>query len=344
MQTGKKPESRLRINRRVWIIRDLLNKPLRQKDILDLWRKRGRIQYEEIKKLASKGMAGAVETPNGPRPAKLKDIKIFKPEKFKDGIGIPKGSMTKLFKGDYINKHIGLIEEKIVENKFINGNKGYRLVESPECLLKILTEFNNPALSNQFRKDLKTDFMNSEFAKKLINLELVDKLESELSLNLNVKDRNFILILLRIFPSALLKSLEDLYNQDKFKPYALVKNKERSFLMDLQFQAYSDVNYQYGTEETMIFNTPYPVDIEFEIKTSLKTKKENFKQVNSIQRTSLSLLSVEEKNKMMAETEKFMTSNIYSEIANEIPDLFNETIDKRFDLYDSPLSYEKNQN
>jgi hypothetical protein len=184
--------------------------------------------------------------------------------------------------------------------------------------------------------------MKSNYAKKLINMDLIEKLESKLNIQLNEEEKKFILIILKISSSALLHSLNVLNNKEPYK-FLASEDIKRVYLRDIQFQAYEDITYQFGTEEKMIFNPPYPVQIEFELKTSLKTKENEFKQVNTIQRSSPDFINKEELNKQNIEynnaTEGLKT--ITENIEDQIPDLFDESPDKRFHLSDSPLSYEK---
>ncbi len=340
--SNKDNMSKLRRNRRVWIIRDLLDKPLRQKDILELWRRRGRIEYEQIEKITSNGICGAIDTPNGQRRATIDDIKIFKPKEYKTGMGITKGTMSKIFLGDKENNHTGLEYEKIVKQEFVGRYQGYGLVENHGSLYKILKEFNNPMLSKHFITELNNDLINSKYAKKIINTELVKKIESKLNIQLNYEEKNFILIILKISSSALLHSLKVLNYKEPYK-FLSSKDIKRSYLMDLQFQAYGDITYQLGTEEKMIFNPPYPVQIEFEIKTILKTTQAKFEQLDIIQRSSPDFINEEELNNQNIEYSKAMEglTTIIEHVEDQIPDLFDESIDKHFNLSNSPLSYEK---
>jgi hypothetical protein len=340
--SNKDNMSKLRRNSRVWIIHDLLDKPLRQKDILELWRRRGRIEYEQIEKMTLNGIGEAVDTPNGQRRATIDDIKIFKPKEYKTGMGITKGTMSKIFIGDKENNHTGLIDEKIVKQEFVGRYQGYGLVQNHESLYKILTEFNNPMLSKHFITDLNNDLLNSKYAKKLININLIEKLESKLNIRLNEEEKKFILIIIKISSSALLHSLEVL-NYKKSYEFIASKDIKKVFLMDLQFQAYNDITYQFGADEKMLFNPPYPVQIEFELKTSLKTKENDFKQVNTIQRSSPYFLNKEEPIKQKDEYDNAMErlKTITENVEDQIPDLFDESVDRHFNLSDSPLSYEK---
>jgi hypothetical protein len=331
--------SKLQRNRRVWVIRDLLDKPSKQKDILELWYHRGRIQYEQYKKMVDAGMH--FEAPDGRRFAEKDDLKIWKPKKFKKGIGISKSAMSKVFKGDY-KRHKGLEDDGIVKETIVRKEKGYKLVHDIKTLYKILTEFSNPELPESFRNELKTDLMHSEYAKKLINIDFIEKLGSKLNIQLKEKEKKFILIILKISSSALLHSLKVLNYKEPYK-FLASEDIKRIYLMDLQFQAYGDITYPFRIEEKMVFNSPYPLRIEFELKTSLKTKKNEFEQVNTIQRSSPDFINKEELDKQNIEYSNAMEglTTIREYVEDQIPDLFDESIDKHFDLSDSPLSYEK---
>ncbi|NMO09507.1 hypothetical protein [Methanobacterium subterraneum] len=340
VQKENRSKTRLKLNRRVWIIHDLLNIPRTQKDLLKLWRNRGQVQYEQIKQLNLNGMRGTVNTIDGLRPASLNDIKIFKPKKFTDGFGIDKSSMSKLLEGE--KNYPTLIDDEIVTLTFIDRTKAYCLVETYECLYKILIEFDNPLFSEEFKKELKSDLMNSEFSKKLVNMDLINKLDNELKFCFDKNEKSFVLILLRISPSALLHSLKTLYHKGKLKPYSFVENKKRIFLMDLQFHSYKDITYQFETEESMVFNPPISVKVKFEIKTILETSNEKSKQINTIQRVPWDLLSEDEKNQHLKYNEKIIKLlEPLKTTTEKLSDISNEKIDKYFSLESSPLSYEK---
>lgn len=343
--------TKLQRNRRVWAIRDLLDKPLRQKDILDLWRHRGRTQYEQYKKLVEAGWSFAVDVPDGRRDATVDDIKIWKPKEFKKGIGISKGDMSKIINGDEKRGYVGLIEEKIVEIAIVENEKGYCLVEGIETLYKILTEFSNPRLPKEFITEVRKDLMHSEYAKSLINLDLVNKIQFFNDEPLNEDEMNFILILIKISPSALLRFLKEVH---KLRPAHIIKpygekilldpeNEKQNLLMDLQFLAFNDISNLLPYEEKMQFAPPCPVNIQFEIKTSLKTEEGEYQHTSRLQRSSFKLLSETEQEEAMKENNEIM--ELLSSLPNikgKIPDLFEEKVDKSFSLESSPLQYEKN--
>ena len=324
----KSEERKIRKNRKVWIMYDLLDNPLRQKDILELWRRRGRIEYEQLKKLVMAGVGGVVDTPNGERLANINDIKSSKPMQYEDGIGVSKGEVSRI-----TNE---LVRKKILKQTIVDDTMGYRLVESSETLYKILEEFNSSHLSKSFIEELNKDLINSKYCKKLVNLDLVKKLEFYKE-SLTNEEMSFVLILIKISHSALLKVLRRLYS-DNVWDSVLPKGP---FLMDLQFLAYKDISKRYRAEETKTFTPPYPVNIKFEIKTSLKTENGEFQHLSTLKRNSFSLLSEEERKREMDKTMKSFEKvhQTISDLTANFPD-FDEEIDKSFGT-DSPLAYEK---
>jgi hypothetical protein len=144
---------------------------------------------------------------------------MYKPKKLSEGIGINKDSLSKIING-YSEKgkqYPGLIDEGILEKTFVNGKVGYSLVNNYQALTKILIEFSNPSFSNSFIKELRKELMNSDYVKKLISPDLVKMKGYEL----NEEELNFMLILLRISPSALLEYLNELdktiaYNKNPY--------------------------------------------------------------------------------------------------------------------------------
>lgn len=324
----KSEERKIRKNRKVWIMYDLLDNPLRQKDILELWRRRGRIEYEQLKKLVMAGVGGVVDTPNGERLANINDIKSSKPMQYEDGIGVSKGEVSRI-----TNE---LVRKKILKQTIVDDTMGYRLVESSETLYKILEEFNSSHLSKSFIEELNKDLINSKYCKKLVNLDLVKKLEFYKE-SLTNEEMSFVLILIKISHSALLKVLKRIYS-DKVWDSVLPKGP---FLMDLQFLAYKDISKRYRAEETKTFTPPYPVNIKFEIKTSLKTENGEFQHLSTLKRNSFSLLSEEERKREMDKTMKSFEKvhQAISDLTANFPD-FDEEVDKSFGT-DSPLAYEK---
>ena len=228
---GKKKIIKREIVGRIWIIRKYIDNPLRQEDILKLWRCRGKIEYEEMKEMISEGyvvndwghpgderiegfiMVGSVKGdhinfPDGPRYVTKDYLKMYKPKKLSDGIGTNKDSLSKIINGySEKGKHYpGLIDEGILKKTFVKGKVGYSLVNNYQALTKILIEFSNPSFSKSLIKELRKDLMNSDYAKKLINQDLVKMKGYEL----NEQELNFMLIILKISPSALFKYLFEL--------------------------------------------------------------------------------------------------------------------------------------
>lgn len=279
-----KDKSRLLMNRRVWVIRDLFDKPRRQKDIMKLWTDRGEIQFKvyESVRLAGKG-----EIIYGRRDVLEIDRKIWKPKKFKDGIGISKSSLSKIFNGDY-KIHTGLIDEGIVEKTFIEGETGYRLVETIEAFHKIMVEFSNSRLPKYYINRIRRELMDSDYANKLINKELVKNIQFY-NESLNEEEENFIFIIIKISPSALLKICENV--QSHWKPIK-PENEKMNFIMDLQFLSYEDIKNQSITEKVASFQMP--VETEFKIETSIKTGNNEFKHLSRFKKSSIELLSEEE--------------------------------------------------
>lgn len=341
--------SKLLRNRRVWIIHDLLDKHSRQIDIIKLWRRKGEIEYEKVERIVKNGLK--IDTPEGIRLATVDDLKIFKPKKLKDGVGISKSEVQKILEGNIKEGYVGLKKEHIVELTFVEDKKGYKLIDDHDALLNILLAFNDPTLPQNFRDDMNKDLMNSKYAKKLINLDLVKKLKFSKYPPLNEKEMNFVLILIKISPSALLKFLKEI--QYTGLVYAKFPNGEkidlssegekRLLLMNLQFLAYNDISRRGRLSEIDTFNPPYPVRVKFEIKTSLKTENEEFEHTSLLERSSFKLLSEKEQEEKTAETMEILKKlSSLPKIYPEIPNLLEkEDLGRSFDLGTSPLTYEE---
>lgn len=331
-----KPMSKLLVNRRAWIIRDLLDRPLRQKDIRELWARRGEVQYKEYEKLRHAGKGKFIEAPI--ETSNIINGKIWKPKRLKDGIGISKGELSRIFNGDFKNHHIGLIEEGLVEKIFIDGKEGVRLVENQEALYQILNEFKNPRLPKLFRTQLNRVLMNSEYAEKLITLDLVAEIEFETD-PLDKKEVNFIYMIIKISPSALFTVLKKLRIQRHWKELNPPESEKKDFIMGLQFKLYIDTNNQKITDTKLAFY-PLPVQVDFKIETSIKTGKEEFKYANTLQRCSIEFLSKEEQKKERKKIENLFYGKFDKEQEKLLKPLM-ESIDVPFDLETSPLVYEK---
>ena len=315
------------LNRRIWIIRDLLDKPLRQKDIIGLWRYRGETQYKICQNVKKKGNELYI------------DRFCKKPKKLKDGVGISKGELSKIITGDPKNNRSGLIEESIVKPDFIGKEKAYRLVEDTKALYNILREFSDPILPEYFKREIRNDLINSEYAKKLIDTDLNKNSNLQRSLDLDQKEMEFILLILKNSPSALLKVLDRVYNNELDNNTKWVEtysdDEIKDFKMNIQFKFYDDLNNNTLSEKVNSFNIP--LQVEFKLETSIKTKKEGYKYVNTFQNSSLELLSKEEieEHKMTKKlNEKYEIEN------NPISYQINKKVDKPFDLKTSPLVYE----
>lgn len=332
------PMSKLLINRRVWVIRDLIDKPLRQKDIKELWMHRGEVQFEEYEKLILNGKSELVNVPT--RCSIENGIGIWKPKKVKDGIGISKSSISKIFNGDYKHNHTGLLEEGIVDITIVEKEVGYYLVKNHEALFKILLEFNNPKLPKFFQWKLKNVLMNSEYAKNLINKDLVEKIEFEDD-HMNENEIEFVFTIIKISSSALLTVLQKLHDQgpDGWRELSPEKEKQ-NFLSDLQFKLYQDSIDQKITDKLASY--PIPVQVEFNIKSSIKTENNEFQYISTIKKSSEEFLSEEEREEEIKKIE-----NMFGEFEKSQEQLIKrlkKSIDVPFDLNTSPLTYEKKLN
>lgn len=338
--TDQNQRSKLQSNRRAWVIRDLLDKPKTPTDILKIWRYRGKIQYEEAKNPIRQKAIYALEDANYNL---IGDYKIGKPKKLKNEIGISKSDLSKIINGydDRNGHHNGLEDEGIIKKRYITDKLVCCLVENEETLYKILTEFNNPIFSDNFKIEMLNDLIKSEYAQKLINMDLVKKIgylkdEEEL---------NFVLYLVKIYPSALLELLKEikrvnnqraLEGDPEFKRlyYSFLKSEtlRRSFLMKLHSLAQNDFNYFSPAKEITIFNAP--VEIEFEIKATIKTEKGDY--VNKFKMNSGKILSKEERDR----ANESSILKLWLQITNLESDEYQK-LDKRFHLDSSPLKYEK---
>ena len=289
-----KPMNKILMNRRVWVIRDLITKPLSQKDIGELWGLRGEVQYNEFKKLRLlKQSSELVDVTKGYGYSNENDVKIWKPKKYKEGVGISKSDLSKIFNGDYKNHHTGLLEEGIVEKGFVNGKEVIRLVEKKEALYKILVEFNNPRLPETFKRELKRILMNSKYVKKIINKNLVENIEFAYE-SLNEKEINLIYTIIKISPSSLLIILDKLCNPNSDWKELRPKNEKENFLSDLQFKLYQD-----SINQKIIGNFasyPIPVHVEFNIETTIKTNDEEFQYASTLKKSSFEFLTKKEQN------------------------------------------------
>lgn len=181
-------------NRRIWAIIDLLNGPLRQKDILDLWRQRAEFLYSHLDSSVS-------------QDERLK----YKPKEFRDGMGITPSSLSKIIHGSTNSKRKpGLIEDGIVEQKFINNKKSVcALIGSYEVLYNILDELER----NKADKYLMDHFRASQYFNNLVNLDLVKEYG-----DIQDKDKqNLILFFIKISHTALLEFLKEIVDKKTLK-------------------------------------------------------------------------------------------------------------------------------
>lgn len=311
------------LNRRIWVICDLIDKSLRQRDIRELWGRRGEIQYKKYEEVKKNGKSILLESPD-----------VWKPKKFKSGLGISKGELSKIISGDPKNNRTGLKQEGIIEGILMNNGIGYRLVENYEALYKILVEFSKPELPKIFKIQIMKDLMNSKYAKKVINMDLVNKIRFKKDSDLNSEEKEFVLAIIQNSPSALLKVLNHI--RRKWEEIVL-ENEKKDFIMELQNKFYNDVVDNTITEKVTYF--PMPMKVEFKIETSIKFNDKELNYSNTFEKSSLEFLLEEEKQEENKKIEN-MLGNFEKE-QNKIQKQIMEEIDRPFDLITSPLTYEK---
>ena len=116
---------------------------------------------------------------------------------------------------------IGIIKEKKLVKEFHNKGDSklgfaYSLVENHETLYNILDYLINSNLPIQFIDDIINDIMTSEYGRRLINLKIVNKIESRFKSPLNNEEKNFILNILKISKTALYETLKKIYNNSSW--------------------------------------------------------------------------------------------------------------------------------
>lgn len=260
--------------RRIWIIHALLAcKPLRQENIQNIWHQMGETQYSKLKNAVDSEMFRNVIKESGKAgPLTMDDIKPWNYKK------INKSEISILLKGKKDSG--GLKKDGIINEKFFarEGRGGppfiYSLVESFDALYKILVEFKDPRFSPSFVRDMTNDLMASEYAERLINHDLVEIVESKLKIDLNPKNKMYVLNILKTSPSALFVLLKNIYSSFKIRKYDFlgVEEREDAFISDLELQLFSDI-------EDPFFIAPFSIEAKFEIKTSVKIGKNRFEHI-----------------------------------------------------------------
>jgi hypothetical protein len=121
--------------------------------------------------------------------------------------------------------------------------------------------------------------MNSEYLKKVVNMELVETIEKELYLSLSIKDKNLILFFLERYPTVLYKNLKEINEPPKMLNDNLPLNSildpmkhANGFIMNAKNWAYEDMK-----------GTWYSFNVDYEVKVTIKNGKgeEIIKHTNS---------------------------------------------------------------
>lgn len=167
----------------------------------------------------------------------------------------------------------GIIESAIYREKKGRGNKPfvYWLKEDHETLFKITKEFYNPKLNKGISRHLGYSILHSNYGKKLINFDLVTKLEKNINVVFNNNEKMMILNIIKISPEALLiafenadpKFIEEIQKNDGINEITEEYIKQK-YIFKLQLQL---------GEDLFLHRLISPVSIEYEINLTVKPIK-----------------------------------------------------------------------
>jgi len=173
-----------------------------------------------------------------------------------------------------------LVKEGIIETRAISrfekegslGSRGniYWLVNNNKALYLILKELDS---YDQF------NLVFSEYGRRIINLDLVDEITKILNPLWTEDDKQFILAILRISPTALYNSLKAYFIEDDywFKGCAPRSDEEvrlsvkEKYLMDLKFWLYDDM-------QTTPLRFERDIKVIFDVSVSIGLNNKEFKQ------------------------------------------------------------------
>lgn len=168
-----------------------------------------------------------------------------------------KGSVSTILKKLKKSKIVkrSTIEKKHVPLHEREESPVFSLIKSYDNLYYILDVINNPNFSKKLKEKMLIDLINSEFANRLINDELIELIQSKLYLlSLTKEDKKLILFCLENFPTALYKVLRKIYDDPHWEK--IINSDERgfldqekyknSFIMDIKNWAYEDIRKGIG--------------------------------------------------------------------------------------------------
>lgn len=147
------------------------------------------------------------------------------------------------------------------EGRGPSPNKHY-LKQDINTLSKVISELSNPKLGVFHYSDFKAYLMSSKYVKNLINMDVVTNLEKNLKLTFTDEEKDIILNIVKISPTALSKVLE--YSKKKFFVGPLMlgmkeRNEKKFLLFNLQVLLGEDI-------ERMPFvnsNVEYKITVSF---------------------------------------------------------------------------------
>jgi hypothetical protein len=196
-------------------------------------------QIEEVKEEYSKSIITETLKELNKTKKNFEDIK----KKCKTDISI---IINELKDGNIITENS--IIKKAVPKHARSTGEAYTLNKNDTVLYLILDEINNPLTPTDLKELMLYDLMNSEYLKKVVNMELVETIEKELYLSLSIKDKNLILFFLERYPTVLYKNLKEINEPPKMLNDNLPLNSildpmkhANGFIMNAKNWAYEDM-------------------------------------------------------------------------------------------------------
>ena len=119
--------------------------------------------------------------------------------------------------------------------------------------MQILDLYYSPELEMYFSTAMKNNFLSSEYAKKMINHDLINKIENDLEIELDEEEKAIVLFILRISTKSLITTLKLINRQGEIE-----HSKIKDFLFtSLEETINSDTKNRY-------YYPPYPFKIGYE--------------------------------------------------------------------------------
>ena len=210
-------------------------------------------------------------------PKSENDYKFYKKKVFTSDGGITDAMMSHTL-GILNNEKITL-KYSVTKTKREDGNLHW-LRENPIILFKVFREFYNPKFPLDLKSSLGSLLIRSPYAKKIINMDLIEFIEYYAHITFEEKEKEVLLNIFKISPSALFYMFTELPNlqytmieeentTEDISKY--MQNIKKIFILQLQIKLGIDIsmdnNYlsgKYGLhyEINTIFKDPYEIQKE----------------------------------------------------------------------------------